>query len=120
MEDTFTSCVSDNRLEFWIYKELQQLNIKEYNCQSINELTTLKFLKRRNTMTNNYVFKIFNISSGQEMQIKNYFEILPHASQNGYPQDIWQQMLERAWAMNNPYSLLVGEQINTAIVESTY
>lgn len=44
-------------------------------------------------------------------------DIPPQPSQNGYHQEIWQPMLERMWRKRKPYSVLLGVQVITAIVE---
>ena len=63
---------------------------------------------------------MLNITHYQRNARQNYNEVSPHTGQNGYHQKIYKQkMLERMWRKGNPPALLVGMQIETAIMENS-
>lgn len=66
-------------------------------------------------MTNNY-FKMFTITRLRETQIKLLWDATSLQS-DAYHQEACWQILEKIWKKRRVYSLLVGMQINTAIME---
>lgn len=60
---------------------------------------------------------MFNITTHHGNANQKYFERLSDLSQNNYPEEIIQQMLVRMLGEKNTYSLLVGMQTSSAIME---
>ena len=58
---------------------------------------------------------MLNITDYQRNANQNYKQVSSHTSQ----QKVYKQILERTWRKGNPLTLLVGMQIDTAIMENS-
>ena len=63
--------------------------------------------------------KMLSITHSQRKANQNHNEVPSHASQNGWHQKVYKQMLERVWRKGNPLKLLVGMQTSTATMENS-